>query len=79
LLQEERSNFVVLDLPAEMQQVVPARPKALLALLILFGTLFIMTSKWLPSLVAVLIAALAMVATGCVRMKDAYGAIIGKV
>jgi len=75
LLQEERANFVVLDLPAEIQQVAPARQKAPLALFILLGMLLLMASKWVPSVAAVLIAALAMVTTGCVRMKDAYGAI----
>jgi hypothetical protein len=75
LLQEERSNFVVLDFPAEIQQVAPARPKAPLALFILLGMLLLMASKWVPSVTAVLIAGLAMVTTGCVRMKDAYSAI----
>jgi len=37
--------------------------------------LLLMASKWVPSVAAVLIAALAMVTTGCVRMKDAYSAI----
>jgi di/tricarboxylate transporter len=75
LLQEERSNFIVLDLPAEVEQVVPARPKAPLAFLILLCMLLLMASKWVPSVTAVLIAALAMVTTGCVRIKDAYNAI----
>jgi di/tricarboxylate transporter len=75
LLQEERSNFIVLDLPAEIQQVAPARQKAPLALFILLCMLLLMASKWVPSVAAVLIAAVAMVLTGCVRMKDAYSAI----
>jgi di/tricarboxylate transporter len=75
LLQEERTNFIVLDLPTEVEQVAPARKKAPLALFILLCMLILMASKWVPSVAAVLIAALAMVTTGCVRMKDAYSAI----
>jgi di/tricarboxylate transporter len=75
LLQEERSNFIVLDLPAEIQQVAPARRRAPLALFILLCMLLLMASKWVPSAAAVLIAAVAMILTGCVRTKDAYSAI----
>jgi di/tricarboxylate transporter len=75
LLQAERSNFIVLDLPAEIEQVAPARQKAPLALFTLLCMLLLMVSKWVPSVAAVLIAAVAMVLTGCVRMKDAYSAI----
>lgn len=75
LLKEERSNFIVLDLPAEVQQVAPARQKAPLALFILLCMLILMASNWIPSVAAVLITSAAMVLTGCVRMKDAYNAI----
>lgn len=75
LLQREQSDFMVLNLPREMGEVAPYREKASWALVILAGMLVLMTFKLVPSVTAVLLAALAMVLAGCVTMKDAYSSI----
>jgi di/tricarboxylate transporter len=75
LLQGEKENFLVLNLPREMDEVAPARAKAPWALGILGGMLVVMTFDLVSSVTAVLLAALAMGLTGCLSMKDAYKAI----
>lgn len=75
LLQEERANFVVLSLPEEMDEAVPAQHKSPLALAIVLTMLMLMTFNIVPAVTAVMLAALAMVLTKCLRMKDVYAAI----
>lgn len=75
LLQGEQKDFFVLNLPREMDEVAPERARAGWALAIVVGMIFLMAFKMTPSVTAVLLAALAMVLTGCVSMKDAYAAI----
>ncbi len=75
LLQAERNDFLVLTIPREMSEVAPERTKAPWALAILVGMLALMTFNLVPNVAAVLLAALAMVLTGCLGMKDAYNSI----
>ena len=75
LLQGEQTNFFVLTIPEEMDEVAPNRSQAPTALLILGAMLVIMTFKLVPSVTAVLLAALALVLTRCVSMNDAYASI----
>ncbi len=75
LLQQEKKNFMVLNLPREMDEVAPTRSRAPWALAIMLGMLALMTFNIVPSVTAVLLAALAMGATGCITMKNAYNAI----
>ena len=75
LLQGEQKDFFVLNLPREMEEVAPKRARAGWALAIVVGMIFLMAFKMTPSVTAVLLAALAMVLTGCVSMKDAYASI----
>lgn len=72
LLQEESDDFLILDLPKELEEVSPNKEKAPYALAILAGMLFLMTFNLVPSVTAVLLAALAMVITGALSMNDAY-------
>lgn len=72
LLQEESDDFLILDLPKEMEEVSPNKEKAPYALGILAGMLLLMTFNLVPSVTAVLLAALAMVITGALSMNDAY-------
>ncbi len=72
LLQEERENFLILNLPSEMEEVAPNKEKAPFALAILAGMLILMTFNLVPSVTAVLLAALAMVMTGSLSMTEAY-------
>jgi di/tricarboxylate transporter len=75
LLQQEKKNFMVLNLPREMDEVAPSRSRAPWALTIMLGMLALMTFNIVPSVTAVLLAALAMGATGCIGMKNAYNSI----
>jgi di/tricarboxylate transporter len=75
LLQDEHENFLVLNLPREMDEIAPNRDKAPWALGIIGAMLVLMTFKLVPSVAAVLLAALMMVFTGCVSMKNAYASI----
>ena len=75
LLQDEHENFLVLNLPREMDEIAPNRDKAPWALGIIGGMLVLMTFKLMPSVAAVLLAALMMVFTRCVSMKNAYASI----
>lgn len=75
LLQDEHENFLVLNLPREMDEIAPNRDKAPWALGIIGGMLLLMTFKLMPSVAAVLLAALMMVFTRCVSMKNAYASI----
>jgi len=74
-LQRDPANLLVVRMPAELGEVAPARRRAPLALVIGLGMLVLMTLNLVPSVTAVLIAALAMVLAGCVSMPDAYRAI----
>ena len=71
-LSDDRENFVLLTLPAEYQQRLPARGRAPIAVGILVGMVAIMVSQVLPNADAALIAALAMIAAGCVRLDSIY-------
>lgn len=75
LLQDERNDFLVLTIPQEMSEVAPERARMRWALAIVGGMLTLMTFNLVPSVAAVLLAALAMVLAGCLSMKDAYDAI----
>ncbi len=71
-LQVDKKDFLVLSLPVEMAEVAPARRRAPWALAILAAMIVLMTLGLVPSVAAVLLAALAMVLTGCVSMDSAY-------
>ncbi len=74
-LQAERTNFFVLTLPEEMDEVAPNRSRAPVALVILAAMLVIMTLNLVPSVTAVLLAAGALVLTRCLSMNDVYDSI----
>ena len=58
-----------------MDEITPNRNKAPWALDIMGGMLVLMAFKLVPSVAAVLLAALAMVFARCVSMKNAYASI----
>ncbi len=72
MLQGKQKDFLVLNLPREMDEVAPNRSRAPWALAITLGMLVLMTFKLVPAVTAVLLAALAIVLSGCVGMKQAY-------
>jgi di/tricarboxylate transporter len=71
-LWDDRNDFVVLTLPAEYQERLPARQRAPLAIGILIVMVAVMAFGLVPNSVAALIAALAMIAGGCVRLDAIY-------
>lgn len=72
-----KRDFVVIETPAEMVEAPSHASKAPMALLIMLLMLLSMSSGLLPTLTAVMAAALAMVLTGCVTMEEAYQSLNG--
>jgi di/tricarboxylate transporter len=71
-LWDDRENFVVLTLPAEYQERLPARQRAPVAVGVLVAMIVVMAFELLPNSAAALLAALAMVAGGCVKLDAVY-------
>ena len=71
-LWNDRENFVVLTVPAEYQERLPARQRAPVAVGILVAMVAAMAFGLLPNSAAALLAALAMIATGCVKLDAIY-------
>ncbi len=74
-LRGETHDFVVLTLPREMDVVAPARRRAPIALAILAAMVLLSALDVVPVVVAVLMAALAAVYTGCLSMDTGYRSI----
>ncbi|MEE8567126.1 MAG: SLC13 family permease, partial [Anaerolineales bacterium] len=70
-LRKKRRDFIVMGQPETMVGA-PARAKAPLALLILLGMLLLMITNLVPIVAASLLAALAMILTGCLSIDEAY-------
>lgn len=71
-LQKERRNVVVVGLPKEMAEAGQATELAPLAVAIMAGMLLLITFDILPTVTAVLLAAVLMVVTGCLRVELLY-------
>ena len=71
-LWEDRENFVILNLPAEYHERLPARRRAPVAVGILVAMVAVMAFELLPNAATALLAALAMIASGCVRLDAIY-------
>lgn len=74
-LQTQRHDFLVLNLPAEMDQVAPARHRAPFALAALALMVILMITGMIPNVLAALVACLLMGACGCVTLNSAYRSI----
>ncbi len=72
LLSQEMHDFVVVGQPAEMALVRPAARRAPVALAVMVGMLILLAFEIVPAVVAVLLAAVVMVLTGCLSLRDAY-------
>jgi di/tricarboxylate transporter len=77
-LWQDRENFVVLTLPSEYQERLPARRRAPIAVGILVAMVAVMAFGLVPNAAAALLAALAMIATGCVALESIYRVISWK-
>lgn len=73
-LKKRRRDFVVMGEPEAMAGA-PARRKAPLALAILAGMLLLMITNSVPVAAAAMVAALAMILSGCVTIDEAYEAV----
>lgn len=72
-LQRERRNFVVVGAPEAMaSEVAGLRPRAGLAVAALFGMVVLMVTGIVPTVIAALIAAVAMILGGCLSTREAY-------
>jgi di/tricarboxylate transporter len=71
-LWDDRHDFLVLTLPAEYQERLPDRQQAPVAIGILVVMVVVMASGLIANSAAALLAALAMIAGGCVRLDAIY-------
>jgi di/tricarboxylate transporter len=74
-LRNQKHDFLVLSLPAEMERVPLAASQASLALLSLAVMVTLMVTGWVPNVIAALIACLLMGATRCITLDSAYRSI----
>ncbi|WP_342244116.1 SLC13 family permease [Pseudomonas sp. OTU5201] len=74
-LQGQSRDFLVLSLPAEVNEVAPTARKAPYALLSLAVMIFLMVSGLVPNVMAALIGCLLMGAFRCIDLDSAYRAI----
>jgi di/tricarboxylate transporter len=72
LWRDDRENFVMLTLPAEYSELLPARQRAPIAIGILVAMVVAMAFELFPNSAAAMLAALAMIASGCVRLDAIY-------
>ena len=72
LLESDPRNLMLLSVPKEVQQAVPMSSHAPVAFLILAAMVVSLVLEPIPMLATILIAALAVVATGCLTMERAY-------
>ena len=78
-LRDDRENFVVLTLPREYDELMPARRRSPVAIGILVAMVVVMALEVIPNSAAVLIAALALIASGCVKLDAIYRIIDWKI
>ena len=75
-LQRERRNFVVVGTPEEMAtEIAGLRPRAGIAVAALVGMIMLMVTGVVPTVIAALIAAAAMILGGCLTTREAYRSI----
>jgi di/tricarboxylate transporter len=74
-VQTERTDLVVLNLPAELEEILPAASKAPQALGVLALVVGLMVSGVIPNVQAALIGCLLMGLLGCIDMSSAYRSI----
>ncbi|MGI9342044.1 MAG: SLC13 family permease [Gammaproteobacteria bacterium] len=75
-LQSERRNFIVVGAPEAMaSEVAGLRPRAGVAVAALVGMIVLMVTGIVPTVIAALIAAVAMILGGCLSTREAYRSI----
>ena len=71
-LRDERRDFVVLTLPQEFHEVIPARKQASWSLAIIGAMVAAMVTGLVPTVAAAMLAAVALVLTRCVNLVAVY-------
>ncbi|MDF1522030.1 MAG: SLC13 family permease [Trueperaceae bacterium] len=71
-LKRERGDAVVLAEPDAGSVSARAARRAPVAIAVMIAMLVVMTAGWLPTVLAVGLAAIAMIVTGCLSMEEAY-------
>ena len=74
-LTQQSADFIVVDVPREMAQQAHTPTNAVTAVAIVVIMLLVMTFQLLPTVTAVMLAAVAMVLTGCLPIRDVYRSI----
>lgn len=74
-LQQQSRDFLVLSLPAEVDEATPAARKAPYALACLAVMILLMVTNIVPAVIAVLITCLLLGACRCIDLNSAYRAI----
>jgi len=72
LLRGEGNDFVVISRTPETRRPAPAASRAPLAVAIMVAMMLLMTFEIVPVVIAVLVAAVAVVLTGCLDVEAAY-------
>ncbi len=71
-LRDERRDFVVLTLPQEFHEIIPARQQASWSLLIIGAMVAAMVAGLVPTVAAAMLAAVGLVLTRCVKLTAVY-------
>ena len=71
-LERERRDFIVAMAPREMSDALAPLGRAPVAVVIMLGMMALLTLGVVPAVTAVLLAAVAMVLSGCLTVEDAY-------
>ncbi len=74
-LRKESRDFVVLTLPQEYKDIVPARQQASWSLVIIGAMVAAMVTGLVPTVTAAMLAAVALALTGCVSLANIYRSI----
>jgi di/tricarboxylate transporter len=75
LLEAERSDFIVIGQPRQMEEQLYSVRYATTAIAIVIGMLVLASFNIVPTVTATLLAAVAMVLSGCVRVDQMYSGI----
>ena len=71
-LREHRDQYILLNLPQDYQEVIPARSRGPLAVIILAAMVGLLVFDLLPTVTAVLVATAALILTRCVNVDSCY-------
>ncbi|MBM9512039.1 SLC13 family permease [Desulfogranum marinum] len=71
-LREKRDDYLLLTLPVDYHEVIPARKKAPLVLAILGVMISLLVLNVVPTVTAVMLTGVALVLTRCIRLESLY-------